>query len=157
MKKATTTILLLLTFGACYNAYEISFVGEIGFDMDKAILESKTNNKPLLLYFTAHGCQNCRRIEAKINANRAVRKLIKEKYNFAVLYTDDLSKIENVEGRRNYNGKIIETNMDLNVDYQIRLLKAGSQPILAILEENKPTDRMIGYTEDITELIDFLK
>ena len=147
----------LISLTACFNDYEISFTGEESFDLDKALKESKIEGKPLLIYFSAFGCQNCRRIEEKINGSKEVKKIISENYNFVTLYTDDLTKFENIEGKRDFNDKIIKTNMHLNVDYQVRLTKSGSQPIFVILLDNKPTDRMIGYTEDINDLIEFIK
>ena len=150
-------LVTILFVTSCFNDYEISFTGEVSFDLDSALKESKIEGKPLLIYFNSFGCQNCRRIEEKIDACREVKKIITEKYKFVTLFTDDLSKIENKEGKRNINGKIIETNLQLNSDYQVRLTKAGSQPIFAILLDKNPTERMIGYTEDIAELIEFLK
>lgn len=155
MKFIIFVVLLFLT--SCSSQYEISFIGEDSFDLENALKQTEIDGKPLLIYFNAIGCINCRKIEKRILANNEVRKIINENYNFITLITDDLSEIKNIEGKRDFNNEIIKTNMHLNVDYQVRLTKSGSQPIFAILLDDRPTKRTIGYSEDINDLIQFLK
>ena len=85
-------------FFACYNDKQhLMFEDSKLFDLEKALIEAKNEEKELLIYFNAYGCVNCRKMEEGILSESAIQKMIKEKYKFIVLYVDDKSKIENTE------------------------------------------------------------
>ena len=142
---------------SCKDNSKLSLVGEMKFNLEDSLRESKEKEKELLIYFNGFGCVNCRYLEEDILKDTKIARLINEHYKLVVLYVDDKTKIENKEGRTDFKGKRIKTNGHLNVNYQIVMTQTGTQPLFVVVDENGLVQRQINFTKDKKKFEAFLK
>ena len=146
-----------ICFFGCDENPKLSLDGEMNFDLEKSLSCFKKEGKELLIYFTGFGCVNCRYLEERILSDQKIARIIKENYEFVVLYVDDRTKIENKKGLVDIHGKRIKRNGELNVNYQIRLTRTGTQPLFAVVDRNEFTERTIAFNRNKDDFEAFLK
>jgi thiol:disulfide interchange protein DsbD len=119
-------------------------------DYETGFEAAKTENKPVLLYFTGNACSNCKKMEANVWSDPNVTNLLKQ-YIIIALYTDEGKKLaENEQYISEQTGKKIKTIGAKWTDWQIKRYKNNSQPVYAVLNHNE--ENMIeaqGYNTDI--------
>lgn len=101
MKKLWLLIVLGLVFSCGKRTPEIDikefnerFYDESKFcDLDSLKLKSKEDNKPILLYFTAIGGENCRKMEDEVLSDAEIHTLMHEQFIPFALYLDDKEPI----------------------------------------------------------------
>ncbi len=105
------------------------------FDYEEALSCAKSQNKPLFIDFTGHGCVNCRKMEEKVWSNPEVLKILKNDYVVVSLYVDDkkvkLSEAEQFKGK--FSGKIIKTLGEKNAEIQACYFNSNSQPLYVLM------------------------
>lgn len=104
------------------------------YDYDQALAAAKKANKPMLVDFTGWNCVNCRKMEANVWTDPAVRKILNEQFIMAELFVDDRTELpveEQVISK--YSGKKIKTIGNKNSDFQAATFNSNSQPLYVIV------------------------
>ncbi|MDH4474178.1 MAG: thioredoxin family protein [Fluviicola sp.] len=116
-------------------------------DLSSALDEGKTQQKRVLIYFTAWSCANCRRLEDRILVDKEIQQLLADHFVCFSAYTDD-------------NKKIAETDIlegQKNAQIQLESFKSISTPHLFILDENGKLISESKYVMSVDEFLTFLK
>lgn len=127
-------------------------------DLEKAKAYAKAKSLPILVDFTGHACQNCRKTESTVWTNDAIRPILQQKIVIASLYCDDREPLPASEVKYSevIQGKM-KTVGNKWSDFQIRKYKKIAQPLYVISDENgNDLTEAIGYTPDIESYKSFL-
>lgn len=128
------------------------------FDYDQALACAKTQNKPLFIDFTGHGCVNCREMEARVWSDPEVLKRLQENFIVVALYVDDKTKLpENEWVTSTYDGKVKKSIGKKYADLQISRFNINAQPYYCLLDTNgKLLIDPRAYNLNVNEFVDFL-
>lgn len=127
-------------------------------DLDVAKEYAKAKNLPILLDFTGHACQNCRKMESTVWTNSEIRPILQTKVVIASLYCDDKTPLPASEVRYSeaIGGKI-KTIGNKWAEYQIVEYQSFQQPLYVMIDANgNDLVEGIGYTPSIEEYKKFL-
>lgn len=104
------------------------------YDLREAINCAVTQNKPIFLDFTGHGCANCRDMEARVWSDPSILPLLKKEVVMLALYGDDkkLTIPEN-EQYTNSFGKQITTLGKQASDLMYSKFQQQAQPYYVLL------------------------
>jgi len=120
------------------------------FDYDEALAVARKLKKPLMLDFTGINCPNCREMEGRVWSDPEVMKRLKNDFVIASLYVD----VHNVyipPAEQYYSEalqKKVKTLGELNVDRQISIYNANTQPYYFFLDANENRLEPEGYGYD---------
>ena len=129
------------------------------FDYDQALACAKSQNKPVFVDFTGHGCVNCRKMEEYVWSDARILKRLNENYIMLALYVDDkvIKLPDNEVYTSPYDGKKITMLSEKNFDIQKGKYKSNGQPYYLLLN---PDGSMLvpprTYNLDIESFVDFL-
>lgn len=128
------------------------------YDYEEALEAARVQDKPLLVDFTGWTCVNCRKMEANVWSDPAVREIINNEYILVELYVDEKDlKLPEDEQYISQSGKKIDNVGKRNTDFQITKFQSNSQPLYALLDNNEellvPTR---GANYDVAAYIEFL-
>lgn len=129
------------------------------FDINQGIECAKSQNKPVLLYFTGHSCSNCKKMQAAIWSDDAVNDVFNNKVVMTALYVDEKSvKLTEEEWFTSSNdAKVKKTLGDVNADIQIVNFKTNTQPFYVIMSpEGKVLAEPMTYNNNPEEFLEFL-
>lgn len=129
------------------------------YDYEEALEAARAQNKPLLVDFTGWTCVNCRKMEANVWSDPAVREIINTEYILVELYVDEKDlKLPEDEQYISQSGKKIDNVGKRNTDFQITKFQSNSQPLYALLDNDEellvPTR---GANYDVAQYIEYLK
>jgi thiol:disulfide interchange protein DsbD len=134
------------------NAKKISH-GLITFlDYEAGMAYAKKVNKPVLLDFTGHGCENCRKMEDYVWSDKEVLNILKNDLVLISLYVDEKKELpENEKYVSKQTGKEIETVGNKWSDFQITRYQTNTQPqyLILDLEGNTISDGSTSYDPDV--------
>jgi len=106
------------------------------FNLDHFIYLSKKQNEPVLLYFTAYGAVNCRKMEDQVFIEPDIDQLLYDEFICIALYVDDYqTKIPNYTP--DSSSKELKTIGDENSFVQQYMFKTNHQPYFVVLDENR--------------------
>lgn len=128
-------------------------------DFEKAKEYAKLKNLPILLDFTGHACQNCRKTESSVWTHDEIRSLIQTKFVIASLYVDDRTPLPASEIRYSEitKGKI-KTVGNKWGELEIKRYKKFAQPLYIVTDsEGNDLTEAIPYTPDVQEYKRFLE
>lgn len=129
------------------------------YDLEKAREYAKLKDLPLLVDFTGHACQNCRKTESSVWTDDAIRPILQKEMVVVSLYCDDREPLPASEVK--YSSAIqgkIKTVGNKWSDFQIRKYKKIAQPLYIVSDwEGNDLTEAIGYTPDILQYQKFLK
>ena len=129
------------------------------FDYEQGLACARSQNKPVFIDFTGHGCVNCRQMEDRVWGDPRVLKRLREDYVIIALYVDDKRiKLDESEWvTSSYDGKVKKTLGKKYQDFQITRFNQNSQPLYVLLDPDGellvPTK---SYDLDVEVFIDFL-
>ncbi|MBM3185206.1 MAG: thioredoxin family protein [Bacteroidetes bacterium] len=120
-------------------------------DLKKATEYAKEKNLPILLDFTGHACQNCRKTESTVWTNDEIRPLLQTKFVIASLYCDDRTPLPANEVRYSEIAKRQIKNIGNKwAEMQIEKYNSFQQPLYVVIDhEGNDLTEAIGYTPDI--------
>lgn len=129
------------------------------YDYEEALEAARAQNKPLLVDFTGWTCVNCRKMEANVWSDPAVKSMINSEYILVELYVDEKDlKLPESEQYISASGKKIDNVGKRNTDFQISKFQSNSQPLYALLDHSEellvPTR---GADYDVAKYIEFLQ
>lgn len=129
------------------------------FDYEQGLACAISQDKPVFIDFTGHGCVNCRQMEDRVWGDPRVLKRLREDYVIIALYVDDknIKLPENDWVTSSYDGKIKKTLGRKNADFQISKYNQNSQPLYVLLDnEGKMLQAPRSYNLDVNAFVDFL-
>jgi thiol:disulfide interchange protein DsbD len=128
------------------------------YDLEKGRAYAKKRNLPILLDFTGHACQNCRKTESTVWTNDEIRPMLQKKFVIISLYVDDRELLPANEQRVSKLSGPIRTVGNKWADYQMTRYKSFQQPLYVVTNhEGKDLTQSIGYTPDIASYKKFLE
>ncbi len=108
------------------------------YTYEEAIACAKSQEKPLFIDFTGHGCPNCRKMEASVWTDSRVMRLLKEEFVVVALYCDDKTELPEDEWYESkFDGRLKKTIGDKNLDFQICAFNNNAQPLYVLLDNNE--------------------
>jgi thiol:disulfide interchange protein len=127
-------------------------------DLKLATEYAKAKNLPILLDFTGHACQNCRKTESSVWTNDEIRPLLQTKFVIASLYCDDRTPLPASEVRYSEIAKRQIKNVGNKwAEMQIEKYNSFQQPLYVVIDhEGNDLTEAIGYTPDINSYKSFL-
>ena len=118
---------------------------------------AKKKNLPILLDFTGHACQNCRKTESTVWTDDEIRSTLQTKFVIVSLYCDDRTPLPKSEIRLSKKNGMIKTVGNKWADLQIEKYQRFQQPLYVIIDyEGNDLTETIGYTPNIQEYKAFL-
>ncbi|MDR1980895.1 MAG: thioredoxin family protein [Tannerellaceae bacterium] len=116
-------------------------------------------NKPVIIDFSGFGCVNCRKMEAAVWTDPAVKQVLENEYVLITLFVDDKTKLPKPltieeHGKR----RTLKTVGDKWSYLQRSKFGANAQPFYVLLDnDGKPLAPSYAYNEDVAEYIRFLQ
>ncbi len=127
-------------------------------DLEKGRAYAKKRNLPILLDFTGHACQNCRKTESTVWTNDEIRPMLQKQFVIISLYVDDRQMLPASEQRVSKLSGQIRTIGNKWADYQMTTYKSFQQPLYVVTDhEGNDLTQAIGYTPDIKSYKKFLE
>ena len=129
------------------------------FDYKQAFDCAKSQNKPVILYFTGHSCANCKKMQAEIWANKSIAEKFNNEFVMTALYVDEKSVEVPVEEQftSSNDGKLKKTLGEVNADLQIVNFQCNTQPFYVVVSpEGKVLTKPMSYNTNAEEFIAFL-
>lgn len=129
-------------------------------DYEAGMAYAKKVNKPVLLDFTGHGCENCRKMEDYVWSDKEVLNILKNDLVLISLYVDEKKELpENEKYVSKKTGKEIETVGNKWSDFQITRYQTNTQPqyLILDLEGNTISDGSTSYDPDVEKYKAWLK
>lgn len=128
------------------------------FSLDEGLAYAKANNKPALIYFTGHGCVNCREMYSKVWADAKVHNILSKDFIIIALYTDDKKTVPQSDWITTQSGRTLKTLGKINSYLSTERYKVNSQPSYLITNgDGKALLPVRGYDLNIDNYIDFLE
>ncbi|MFZ5941397.1 MAG: thioredoxin family protein [Bacteroidota bacterium] len=107
------------------------------FDLEEGLACAKASGKPVLIDFKGHSCSNCKKMEAAVWSDPAVRQLLNERFVIVALYTDDRTKLPESEWYvSRVDGKEKKTIGQQSIDYEIEHFRTNTVPLYVIMDSN---------------------
>jgi thiol:disulfide interchange protein len=104
------------------------------FDYQQALECAKEQNKPLLVYFSGHGCSNCKQMQSYIWEDPRVQNILNTEIIITKLLTDERKELPESEWYTSkVDGKVKKTIGKQNLDLQINKFNMNAQPFYAFV------------------------
>lgn len=128
------------------------------FDYDQALACARSQNKPLFIDFTGHGCTNCREMEAVVWPDPEVLKRLQNDYVVVALYVDDKTELPEEDWYTSpHDGKVKKTIGNQNADLQISNLENNAQPFYVLVgKDERVLAWPYGYDRSPKKFVEFL-
>lgn len=118
---------------------------------------ARSQNKPVFLDHTGHGCVNCRKVEEHIWVDEEVRAMLNNDFVMISLYVDDDEKLDQTLISKSRDTKIRNVGNKW-ADFQIVNFQQNSQPLYVMMTPDEEVLALPrGYQEGTTEYLAFLK
>lgn len=141
-----------------FNLYDGSVHAQVN-DFEEGMRLSEKFDKPVLLDFSGYGCVNCRKMEAAVWTDPAVKSKIDNDYILVTLMVDDKNPLPEPIKVTEKDGKerTLRTYGDKWSYLERTKFGANAQPYHVIVDKDaKPLTSAFVYKEDIPSYIDFL-
>jgi len=128
------------------------------FDYEQALECAKSQNKPIFIDFTGHGCVNCREMEANVWSDTKVLKRLQEDFVVVALYVDDKTAVPEEEWvLSSADGKLKKTVGKIYADLQIHNFNINAQPYYVLLgHDGEILAKPRAYDLDVDAFVQFL-
>jgi len=129
------------------------------FDYEQAFECAKSQNLPVLLYFTGHSCSNCKKMQAEIWSDPTINDYFNNKLVVAALYVDEKS-IELPKEKwfsSSKDNKLKKKLGDANADIQIVNFNTNTQPYYVLISpDGKVLAEPMTYELNPEKFLNFL-
>lgn len=141
-----------------FNLYEDEVHAKFT-DYDEGMAYAKKVNKPVMIDFSGFGCVNCRKMEAAVWTDPAVKSVIDNDYVLITLMVDDKTSLpEPVKIEEYGKTRTLRTVGDRWSYLQRSKFGANAQPFYVLLDtDGYPVAPSYSYNEDIPAYLNFLK
>jgi len=149
---------VLCGFPKYYNLFHENHQDSAYFDFEQGVECARYYVKPILLVFDGWGSFNSRKMQNDIFSKLEISNYLNENYVTIYLYVDDKTKLPKEEWNvSELTGRTNKTIGAKNVNIQISKFRNGTQPSLAILDNNeKLISEIKSYTSDVDEFLSWL-
>ncbi|MDR2834912.1 MAG: thioredoxin family protein [Bacteroidales bacterium] len=130
------------------------------FDCLQGINCAKSQNKPILLYFTGHSCSNCKVMQAEIWSDPNIQEYLNNELVLTVLYVDEKTVIVPEESQFiSINDSKLKKNLgEINGDIEIVNFKNNTQPYYVLMSpEGKVLTQPMTFNSNPEDFMNFLK
>jgi thiol:disulfide interchange protein len=130
------------------------------FDYKQGLDCAKSQEKPVLLYFTGHSCSNCKKMQGEIWTDKRVQTMFNTDFVVTALYVDDrvIELDEKDQFVSSNDGKLKKRLGEANADIQIVNFAKNSQPYYVTMT---PDGRVLAppmtYNNNVEEFVEFLE
>ena len=127
------------------------------FTLEEGLAAAKTQNKPVFVDITGHGCVNCREMEQRVWSDSRVLNILRNEYVLVALYVDDKTKLDEAEWLITPEGKTLKEIGRVNSYIARTRFGVNAQPNYALLDADG--NQMVpvrGYNLSIDGFISFL-
>ncbi len=126
--------------------------------IDDAQAFADSLGKPLMLYFTGHGCVNCREMEQRVWSDERVKAILQDDYVVLPLYMDSKEEVAESSWVTTKGGRVLKTLGRINSYLAVERFGVNAQPYYILLgrggvELAKP----MGYNLNVEEYLKFLE
>ena len=118
------------------------------FDLEQAREAALSENKPLFIAFTGHGCVNCREMEARVWSEPKVRQALQDNYVLCLLYCDDKLQADESDWIKTDAGRTLKTIGKINSYIANRDFGVNAQPFYVLQSPEGKTISTRGYNLD---------
>ena len=118
------------------------------FDLDQARDAALSENKPMFIAFTGHGCVNCREMEARVWSEPKVRQALQDNYVLCLLYCDDKLQADESDWIKTDAGRTLKTIGKINSYIANRDFGVNAQPFYVLQSPEGKTISTRGYNLD---------
>lgn len=140
------------------NPVETGFEFAPFSDYKTALIQSKANNKLLLIYFSAYGDVHARIVEKAILSDTIIKKLLNQKFCPFITYTDDKTPLSlNNQYISSISKKNISTVGQKSTELQIKKFKTNVLPYFVIVDKNEKIVAQIMGNPSKKDFLKFLK
>jgi len=116
------------------------------FDYQQGLDCAKEKNRPLLVYFTGHGCSNCKQMQSFVWTDEDVQDYLNNKVIITKLLTDERKVLPEAEWYESeMDGRMKKTIGKQNLDFQISKFNMNSQPFYVLINP-KTGEKLISET-----------
>lgn len=128
-------------------------------DYDEGMAYAKKVNKPVMIDFSGFGCVNCRKMEAAVWTDPAVKSVIDNDYVLITLMVDDKTPLPEPMRIEEYGKtRTLRTVGDRWSYLQRSKFGSNAQPFYVLLDtDGYPVAPSYSYNEDVPAYLDFLK
>ncbi len=130
------------------------------YDYGEAMAAARSENKPLMIDFTGWSCVNCRKMEADVWTDPAVRQTVNLDFVLLQLYTDDRTELpDSLQYKSTFDGSGIRNIGEKNADFEIVKFNRNAQPYYVFLDREGRMLSNRGYSFDSSpqHFLDFLR
>jgi thiol:disulfide interchange protein DsbD len=125
-------------------------------DYEEGLAVARAAGKPILIDFTGHGCENCRKMEDNVWIDETINKYLNNDFVIISLYADDRKPLKQVEVSP--DGKKLRTVGSKWAEFQKINFRKQSQPLYVLLAPDETVLNIpVGYTPDIKSYQKFLE
>ncbi len=115
-------------------------------------------NKPLLIYFTGHGCVNCREMEQRVWSDERVSQILNQEYVVVALYVDERRELPQSQWVTTEQGSVLKSVGRVNSYLATSHYGVSSQPYYIVVgRDGEPLIKPRGYNRDVDAYIRFLE
>jgi thiol:disulfide interchange protein len=129
------------------------------FDYEQGLACAISQDKPVFIDFTGHGCVNCRQMEDRVWGDPRVLSRLREEFVIIAIYVDDknIKLPEDEWVTSTYDGKVKKTLGKKNADFQITRFNQNSQPLYVLLDnDGELLAPPRSYNLDVDDFVEFL-
>lgn len=141
-----------------FNLYDGSVHAQVN-DFDEGMRLAEKLNKPVLVDFSGYGCVNCRKMEAAVWTDPAVKSKIDDDFVLVTLMVDDKNPLPQPIKVKESDGKerTLRTYGDKWSYLERTKFGATAQPYHVVLDKDaKPLSGPFVYKEDVPGYLEFL-
>ena len=110
-------------------------INECFKDYYEGLAYAKKVNKPAMIDFTGHGCENCRKMEDQVWVNDKVNQLLNEEFVLISLYVDDRKQLDTI--RIANDGSKLRTVGSLWAEFENVNFAQQTQPLYVLISPNE--------------------
>ncbi len=126
--------------------------------IEEAQAYANSVNKPLMVYFTGHGCVNCREMEQRVWSVPQVREIIDQNYVVVALYMDDKKELPESEWVTTISGRVLKSVGRVNSHIAMNRFGVNAQPYYILLgRDGEELVSPRGYDLNVDSYVNFLK
>lgn len=127
-------------------------------DYDLGMAAAAQQGKPVLVDFSGYGCVNCRKMEASVWTDPAVKDIINNQFVLITLIVDDKTQlVETIHVTENGQERKLKTVGDKWSYFQRYKFGSNAQPFYVMLDSaGQPLGPSYGYDEDVEAYINWL-
>jgi len=126
-------------------------------DYYEGVAVAKKQNKPVLIDFTGHGCENCRRMEDQVWSQDGIYEILRDDYIVISLYVDERKMLDEPYESA-FSGRMMKNIGNKWADFQAIHFNRNSQPYYVLsTSDGRILNKPVAYTPNAEEYKAFLE